>query len=223
MRHQRADPFERSFVDRGNAIPGTSTYKTYYYTGGQAQIYMRDVFLDEVTSLQFSTVTNKTPIFGYASRRFDTVAAGNMLVQGTFTINFVSSGYLQIIAQSIQDKNRDSKSSAAKGILKRHSDIAKDPYLLNQTINQIRGLGNQEFRAYSLQLLKSQRGAGKILQFYDIPPFDIFAVFGDSHDPNANSTTRNIKEVYLTGQSQVVSTGGEVLQEQYSFIAKDID
>jgi hypothetical protein len=203
-----------------------SSYKTYYYTGGQAQVYMGDVFLDEITSMQFSTVTNKTPIFGYASKRFDTIAAGNLLVQGTFTINFVSSGYLPIIAQSIEDKKQSGTGSEPENGIRRRggATLLQDEYYLAQTINQIRGLGNEEFRKYSKQLQDEKKARGQPLkQFYDIPPFDIYAVFGDSDDPNANSTTRNIKEVYLTGQSQVISTDDGVLQEQYSFLAKDIE
>ena len=208
-----------------------STYQTYYYSGGQAQVYLEDVFLDEVTNLYFTTVTNKAPIYGYASERFDTVAKGNMIVQGSFSINFVSTNYLQIISQIVREGNGDARldGTVDGAILSRNADLFLEEYdrsefKLQQTINQIRGYGNKEFKELAIQMQqrrKSKRGLVNA-QFYELPPFDIYAIFGDHLDESANHTVRRIKDVYLTGSNQVVSPTGEPIQEQYSFIARDI-
>ena len=79
-------------------------YKPQYYSGSQAQIYFQDVLIDEIVNIQYTTVTNKTPIYGYASELFDTVASGNLLVQGTFTINFIEASYLSIVAVAIAER-----------------------------------------------------------------------------------------------------------------------
>lgn len=206
-----------------------NTYKTYYYSGGQAQIYLEDVFLDEVANLTFTTVTNKSPIYGYASERFDTVAKGNMLIQGSFTINFVSAGYLQIVSQIVREGNGDAKSDnpdrrdlLLNGVKFREID-SSNTFELTQAINQIRGFGNAEFKQLSKEMY-DRKSRSRVLnaQFYELPPFDIFAVFGDINDSTANHTVRQIKEVYLTGQSQVISSSGEAIMEQYTFIARDI-
>lgn len=215
-----------------------SGYKTYYYTGGQAQIYYEDVFLDEVSSLQFTTATNKTPIYGYSSVYFDTVAKGNLLVQGNFVVNFVNANYLQIVAKSIEDQRTKSNPNAefeGGALLFRDPGIALDPksfrntkninsFMLRQTINQIRGLGNKEFLELA-QKVEADRRAGNSSggeKFYNLAPFTIYAVFGDETDSQANHTVRTIKDVYLTGVAQVVNSSGETVQEQYSFIARDI-
>ncbi|HLX52685.1 MAG TPA: hypothetical protein VKR58_02030, partial [Aquella sp.] len=72
-------------------------YDLDYFTGNSAVLYIGDVFVDEVTSFAFTVQQNKTPIYGYASQLFDDVAAGQVIVQGSFSINFKESGYLWLI------------------------------------------------------------------------------------------------------------------------------
>lgn len=210
-----------------------SVYKTYYYSGGQAQIYYDDVFLDEISSLTFSTVTNKTPLYGYSSTYFDTVAKGNILIQGNFVINFVNSNYLSIIAESIRQRKELQQSIDENGLLVRPNPVLENlgavlgnkmtAFQTQQAINQIRGLGNREFARLADEIARGQSPVNYADdKFYSLKPFEIFAVFGDETDPKANHTARKIKEVYLTGQAQVVNSSGEVIQEQYSFIARDI-
>ena len=212
-----------------------SVYKTYYYSGGQAQVYYDDVFLDEISSLNFTTVTNKSPIYGYSSTYFDTVAKGNILIQGSFVINFVTTNYLSIIAESIRQRKEGILAETdSDGILIRPTvtipgtgTVLSDKmtsFQLQQAINQIRGLGNKEFLELS-QRIQNSKGVSAALsndKFYTLKPFEIFAVFGDENDLSSNHTVKKIKDVYLTGQAQVINSSGEVIQEQYSFIARDI-
>lgn len=69
-------------------------YDLDYYNSSQSFLYIGDVLIDEVTSLQYVTQQEKTPIYGYASQLFDTTSAGRVLVTGSFTINFKEQGYL---------------------------------------------------------------------------------------------------------------------------------
>lgn len=68
-----------------------------YFTMTQARMYIGNLFIDELNSLQFALQDNKIPIFGYASRFMDAVGQGKSLVQGQFTINFISEGYLTTV------------------------------------------------------------------------------------------------------------------------------
>lgn len=63
-------------------------------SGSQMVLYIGDVLVDEITSLQYATIQQKTPIYGYASQLWDDCAAGQVIVQGTFTINYKEQGYL---------------------------------------------------------------------------------------------------------------------------------
>lgn len=204
-----------------------SQYKTYYYSGGQAQIYMQDILLDEISNLQFSTVTNKSPIYGYASERFDTVAKGNMIVQGSFTVNFVNANYLQILAEAVLQDLRKENPNKSNGISILDDFVnpkAISDFRLQQAMNQIRGLGNRQFKQLAADIEKKKAIEDvQLPRFYEIPPFDIYAIFGNAEDANSNTTARRIREVHLTGQSQVLYSNGDPIQEQYSFIARDIE
>jgi len=74
--------------------PVTNIYDLDYFSGSQMFMYIGDVWVDEVTSLQYATQQQKTPLYGYASQLFETVAAGPVIVQGSFTINYKEQGYL---------------------------------------------------------------------------------------------------------------------------------
>lgn len=77
----------------------TKVYDLEYFSGAQMTMYIGDVLIDEVTSLQVSVQQQKRPIFGYASQLFDKVATGTVLVEGQFTINFKESGYLSTVLE----------------------------------------------------------------------------------------------------------------------------
>ena len=81
------------------AIEGVrpGVYNVEYFSGAQVSLYIGDVWVDEVTTLSYSIMQNRTPIYGYASTLYDAVSEGHVLVQGTFTINFKESGYLWLI------------------------------------------------------------------------------------------------------------------------------
>ena len=79
------------------STPSTAIYDLDYYTGSQMFLYIGDVWVDEITSLQYTRQQQKTPIYGYASQMFDDMAAGQVIVQGSFTINYKEQGYLWAI------------------------------------------------------------------------------------------------------------------------------
>lgn len=72
-------------------------YNNDYFSGAQVAIYIGDVLVDEVTSMSFAVSQSKSPLYGYASRLFDGVSEGNVIVQGEFSINFKEAGYLWLI------------------------------------------------------------------------------------------------------------------------------
>ena len=69
-------------------------YNLDYYSGAQASVYFDDIMIDEVTTMQWTVQQSKVPIYGYASQTFDEMAKGTIIVQGSFSINFVEAGYL---------------------------------------------------------------------------------------------------------------------------------
>ncbi len=72
-------------------------YNIEYFSGSQVACYIGDIWVDEITSMQWSVRQSKQPLYGYASTLFDTVAKGQVIVQGSFTINFKEAGYMWLV------------------------------------------------------------------------------------------------------------------------------
>jgi hypothetical protein len=79
-----------------------------YFTTTQARMYVGNVFMDELNTVQYALQANRVPIYGYASRDFDAVGTGKALVQGQIVINFISDGYLYTLLKEY-DKFRIQK------------------------------------------------------------------------------------------------------------------
>lgn len=52
--------------------------------------------------------------------------------------------------------------------------------------------------------------------------FDMFCVFGDYTKPGANHTVKRIRNVHILGQAQSIDPESGVLQESYTFFARNI-
>lgn len=77
--------------------PNTDFDKYFTITG--ARIYIGNLFIDEVSSVQYAVQDNAIPVYGYASRFVDAYGQGRSLVQGQLTLNFVTEGYLYTVLQ----------------------------------------------------------------------------------------------------------------------------
>ena len=85
------------------AQPGI--YNIEYFSGAQVACYIGDIWVDEITSLQYSVRQSKHPLYGYASTLFNTVAKGQVIVQGSFTINFKEAGYMWLVLNEFNKRN----------------------------------------------------------------------------------------------------------------------
>lgn len=72
-------------------------YNIEYFSGSQVACYIGDIWVDEITSMQWSVRQSKQPLYGYASTLFDAVSKGQVIVQGSFTINFKEAGYMWLV------------------------------------------------------------------------------------------------------------------------------
>lgn len=90
---------EKNWVLEGNQGPFTAIYDQDYFTGSQCSVYIGDVWVDEITSLSYTTSQPKTPIYGYASQLLDDTAKGQVIVEGNFTINYKEQGYMWGVLQ----------------------------------------------------------------------------------------------------------------------------
>jgi hypothetical protein len=82
--------------DQSEYIYPNSEYDKYF-TISAARIYIGNLFIDELSSIQYTLQDNAIPVYGYASRYADAYAQGHSLVQGQLAINFVTEGYLYTV------------------------------------------------------------------------------------------------------------------------------
>ncbi len=110
-----------------------SPYNLQYYTGSQASLYIGDVLVDEVINFQYSVHQTKAPIYGYASQLFDAVAPGQVLVQGSFSVNFIEAGYLWLVLNRYKRfENRVDKALSVIGV-KNSVPIKNSPFSKTQS------------------------------------------------------------------------------------------
>ena len=202
-------------------------FQTYYHAGVEAEIYFGDVFIDEISGLSIAVLTNKAPLYGYASELFDAVARGNLIVQGSFSINYVHKYYLQIIAEEIKEAKEGKTAQRQDAFTFGIADNAmwRDRIKMRSLMRGLTSLSNEEFKRVATHFNEDKLDTKGVdrgnLRFDHIAPFDIYIAFGD---PSLNNrTVRIIKNVYLTSSNIVLSPSGEPVQEAYSFIARVSD
>jgi hypothetical protein len=185
-------------------LVGSSIYDLDYFSPSQCFIYIGDVWVDETVGFSFQVQQSKTPIYGYASQLFDAVAPGQVIVQGSFTVNFKESGYLWLVLHRYKrfEKNVDQvvqkwgKISDTTNIAKKKQGSGK--ILLGGTNNPFTRIrnnnGNQDFisRAGIERLVSGEATKDERTAFYNS-----LAGYATSNNPNnRDAAFENIVEVF---------------------------
>ena len=241
------------YDQRANMSTEYTRFKEDYFTGADVRIYFGDIWVDEVTSLQFTLQEQVAPIFGYASYTWDKVARGARQIQGSFTINYKESYYLHSVLSVLAAKTRGGtkegnmfnveqwKQGATVEHLFQESTFenvadelekslwgASENAMINKLTKQrdkdtfffpeYRGRNDEEGNAnYDMAVSQKQLAEHG---------FNILIGYGpmnETNGMNVNETAHSLVGVQLTGVSQMVGPDGQPIQEQYSFIAKDLD
>lgn len=77
-------------------------YNVEYFSGSQCAIYIGDIWVDEITQINYSVSQHKTPLYGYADTLYRGMTKGQVIVQGSFSINFKEAGYLWLVLTHYQ-------------------------------------------------------------------------------------------------------------------------
>jgi hypothetical protein len=78
-------------------------YEFDYFSGSQIGLYIGDILVDDAMYLQYGASQTKRPVYGYASQYWHTVADGQVMVQGSFMINFKEADYLIATLERYRD------------------------------------------------------------------------------------------------------------------------
>ena len=211
-------------------------FPSEYFSGGDIKIYFEDTFLDECTMLQFVLAEQVLPIYGYNSYTFDDVLRGNRIIQGTFRINFKDRGYLFGLLEHILEEKTDMIKDDVKN---QDRMIAED---LDKLYLYAEEGWSREFDFMSQKFedaiwnRQSRKDTQRINEpFFPKKGFDIIITYGpyqraeyqdvEKHYQQfiSKGTVKAIYGVQLTSVQQIIDMSGKPIEEEYTFIAKDLD
>lgn len=215
-------------------------YSANYYSGADIRIYFGDTWVDEVTSIDFTLQEQVAPIFGYASFTWDRVARGTRFIQGSFSINFKETAYLQMVLNSLSSdiessssyfkKSEYDKSMTIEALLEQKGENFYD--IANSLEASFWGEGdfNETVQGHKdTTFFYPNSGATPTLNQKTLHEtgFNIVVAYGganmDGRSGNSShETVQTIIGVQLTSVSQQVGPDGQPIQETYQFIAKDL-
>jgi hypothetical protein len=204
-----------------------------YYTATQARIYVGNLFIDELDTLQYVLQENTVPVFGYASRYADAYGTGRSLVQGQLVLNFVTEGYLYTVLQEYA-KMHASTTSPAQPDQETQTLLAnRELYLqapktprnldlldqINRKLDDIYGTSSPAAVKAAKRFFQMKRALP--LQGYDnavYQPvlFDLELQLGEGQEKKV----RRLEKVKLISNEQVYDQSGQVLRDVYGFMAR---
>lgn len=217
-----------------------------YFTTAAARIYIGNMFIDELVTLQSALQDNALPIYGYASRFADAYGQGRSLVQGQFTINFVTEGYLYTI---LNEYNKFISSKALStpagdtltnivGLVNSRNALGNAASNNRNFESDLGGTVQDSIDSFNSQIdtLTTGLSASQISTLNTMlnapitPPNEyINAVYQDilfdirielGNKTTGVQRTRKIEACKLIANEQVYSQDGSVLMDSYSFLAR---
>lgn len=243
--------YQYNTSDRSKKTTEYKRFSEEYFAGQDVRIYFGDTWVDEIVSMQFAVLTNVAPIHGYASYTYDQVAVGSRQVQGSFRINFKESYYLHFITNRLESEletmysNAQYNSSNPK--TKKATDIVSPEHVLAVSTSNTEKFEKLAYE-YEEALWGVSSNSGMTAKVQNGGNYDYFAPensrpnlakhgftitslygpYAQSYKPGAKtesvaSTALTLTGVYLTGVSHVVDGSGQPIQEEYTFIAKDLN
>lgn len=221
------------------ASPNTS--QGSYFTMTQARLYIGRLFIDELNAIQFTLQNNKIPIYGYASRDYDAIAQGKSLVQGQFTINFISEGYLYVALQEYintvgvdgtPQSNQDSNQAQLNSLITQlqYPDPQWTPEIIATAAGNIQNLitnmGPNSLTLANAAAASARKAASNNIlglaggdypnAVYQDTGFDIVLQFQGA----GRTVTRRIESCRLISNESILDHSGTPILDSYGFIGR---
>lgn len=217
------------------------SYYDYYFSGADIKAYVAELGDDPefgdlpIALLAFNVEQQKQPLYGYWSYTFDAVMRGQRLVSGRIDINVKYPGYFKKLLTAAARKRVENRESlldpypAAGGLTEDDANIDKywgrnlDPAAIVQ--------GQQEFSVhppFNLVVVFGVQNTSVEPTTNNFDEYSLDAALYSDHNQrlvegyNPNQPTRYIIEACeLTGVNTVYSSD-VVVQESYTFFARDL-
>lgn len=207
-----------------------------YFTATQALIYIGNLYIDEVVDLQFTYQGNKIPIYGYSSTNLDAFGQGKRLVQGQFSVNLVTEGYLYVVLDQYRQKmSKTSLTTTVEKNITSLSNAIGNARSENQTVGSFSQQGStnldQQISLNAIDQLAASLGPngitaakGKLNQdnsyknAITLPvPFNIVINFTGG----GRTVTRTLYDCVLISNDLQLDQSGSTLVDSYGFLARE--
>lgn len=194
-------------------------YTNPYFAGPQVGVFIGDRWVANIITIEYTESSTDAPVYGYASRHFDAVMQGNVLVQGNFTIAFTDGDYL---GRFLSNYHRTEGQS--DGTLRSAQDA------ITRAKNFWWGIGEQTEDDIEVSVPMNFRHtfglSGVVGRGFDIRVFFGAREFLES-DPKNTATTPTgpievIKDVHITGRAVVSAPTGDPIGESWTFFARGV-
>jgi hypothetical protein len=207
-----------------------------YFSGSQTSLFIGNIWVDDIDSINYSIKSSKSPIYGYGSTHFDFVTKGSVLVQGNFSINFREPNYLWAVLKhyesfrvkskntlSLRENKGELKVKEAERYIEDQNTFLNDPrsnfdYFFNSSTPNA-SIAAQNLRKQRRDILDIQNEETNEKFHHD--SFNILIGFGDKLD--STTTGELISGVHLLEKAKTIVSDGRPIKEVYSFIARKID
>lgn len=203
-----------------------------YYTGANASVRMGGTVLGEAVAIRYALAQNRTPLFGYNAPLFNAVADGQVIVQGTLAVNYVTHEYLlAAIKSQIDPSLRELLTTPSPLNLDEEEALAMN----GEQLNSVLVSADPSTRIAALKKRFWGKTSSSITSDYNInlQPQKVFGrpdqhsqsidITVDIGDPaSINSTKHIIKHVFFIGRSMETAITEDPLVEQFDFIARSI-
>jgi len=195
-----------------------------YYSGNQATLFIGDVWVDDIISIDYTLQHSRMPQYGYGSQHFDFLPKGSILITGSFTINFREPNYLWIILERYKHFNK-TKEERTFDREKLEIENKAVTYSGDERVRLEEFFGAEDPSKAQESLIAQAREFDKITEpigpeNFNHKAFNILLGYG--YELNKNSPGETLRSVHIMGKSKLINADGRPISEQYNFIARSI-
>lgn len=217
-----------------------------YFTGSDVSLYLGDIWIDDIVDFEFSMTEQIMPVFGYASYTADAFVRGNRIIQGSFTINFKSVGYINEVLKHKDPIKRLYSQGKSLPSIERTSHYTLEETLKMYGIKSFDEIAQQyedKLWKYSDGEESSVNASRGFFGHYDDEDMlddglEIKIAYGSreatyhlasnykkSGLSKPNETIETLVGVHITGVQKGIysSSGGAPILERYTFVARDLN
>ena len=202
----------------GKDAKKVASYWQSYYGGVDVCAYIGGTIIDDIVTLQYTKVNNKSPLYGYMSEKFDAVSRGTTIIQGEFTIAYTQRNYLfQKLLNYTKELDQNSE----------NNKLLMDKYYIDKSNkNSIKQKVSDYYPVDKYSYVTDNRGG-----FIDADGFEIIVCYGEFFQGNENIITPHnrsgerdiISGIHITSVSKICQPTGEAIAETYTFFARTLN